>query len=102
MLGRGLPPHAVPQLKYQRHVSFGMPESTVVEPGERSAEELLSGLEDGERFVVRTEVLGSIEELTLRFDGEIYYCDSPTILHKHTDAEEMRECIEDLGFARAD
>lgn len=75
-----------------------MSESIVVEPGERTAEELLSGLEDGERFVVKTEVLGSIEELTLRFDGEIYYCDSPTILHKHTDADEMRECIEDLGF----
>lgn len=76
-----------------------MTESTVIEPGERTAEELLSGLEDGERFVVRTEVLGSTEELTLRFDGEIYYCDSPTILHKHTDVEEMRDCIENLGFA---
>ncbi|WP_181691949.1 hypothetical protein [Natronomonas sp. LN261] len=79
-----------------------MSDSTVIEPGERTAEELLSGLENGERFVVRTEVLGSIEELTLRFDGEIYYCDSPTILHKHTDADEMRECIEDLGFTRGD
>jgi hypothetical protein len=79
-----------------------MSESTVIEPGERTAEELLSGLQAGERFIVRTEVLGSLEELTLRFDGEIYYCDSPTILHKHTDAEEMRECIENLGFARED
>ncbi|MDR9381843.1 MAG: hypothetical protein RI560_09275 [Natronomonas sp.] len=79
-----------------------MNESTVIEPGERTAEELLSGLQAGKRFIVRTEVLGSLEELTLRFDGEIYYCDSPTILHKHTDAEEMRECIENLGFARDD
>jgi hypothetical protein len=77
-----------------------MEESTVIEPGERTAEELLSGLKSGERFVVRTEVLGSLEELTLRFDGEVYYCDSPTILHKHTDESEMRECIENLGFAR--
>ncbi len=72
---------------------------TVIEPGERTVEELLAGLNNGERFVVRTEVLGSLEELTLRFDGEIYYCDSPTILHKHTDETEMRECIENLGFA---
>ncbi|TKR28331.1 hypothetical protein [Natronomonas salsuginis] len=79
-----------------------MNESTVIEPGERTAEELLSGLQAGKRFIVQTEVLGSLEELTLRFDGEIYYCDSPTILHKHTDAEEMRECIENLGFARDD
>lgn len=76
-----------------------MSDSTVIEPGERTAEELLSGLENGERFVVRTDVLGSVEELTLRFDGEIYYCDSPTILHKHTEVEEMRDCIENLGFA---
>jgi len=79
-----------------------MAESTVIEPGEITVEELLAGLENGERFVVRTEVLGSTEELTLRFDGEIYYCDSPTILHKHTDVEEMRDCIENLGFVRGD
>ena len=77
-----------------------MENTTVIDPGDHTADELLSGLQNGERFVVRTEVLGSIEELTLRFDGEIYYCDSPTMLHKHTDAEEMRECIENLGFAR--
>ncbi len=77
-----------------------MENTTVIDPGDHTADELLSGLQDGERFVVRTEVLGSIEELTLRFDGEIYYCDSPTMLHKHTDADEMRECIENLGFAR--
>lgn len=79
-----------------------MNQSTVIEPGEYTAEELLSGLQNGERFVVRTEVLGSLEELTLRFDGEIYYCDSPTILHKHTDETDMRECIENLGFAQTD
>ena len=77
-----------------------MENTTVIEPGEHTADELLSGLQNGERFVVQTEVLGSIEELTLRYDGDVYYCDSPTMLHKHTDAEEMRECIENLGFAR--
>ena len=70
-----------------------MNESTVIEPGEYTAEEILSRLRNGERFTVQTEVLGSLEELTLRFDGDIYYCDSPTILHKHTDET-------DLGFAR--
>lgn len=75
-------------------------ETTVIQPGEYTAEELLAGLKEGERFVVRTEVLGSPEELTLRYDGEIFYCDSPAILHKHTDEEEMLECIEDLGFTR--
>ena len=78
-----------------------MKEATVIEPGEYTVEEILSGLQAGERFTVRTEVLGSPEELTLRFDGEIYYCDSPTILHKHTDETDMRRCIENLGFAKS-
>ena len=78
-----------------------MNEATVVEPDEYTVEEIISGLQRGERFTVRTEVLGSTEELTLRFDGDVYYCDSPTILHKHTDEEDMRRCIEDLGFARS-
>ena len=75
-----------------------MTTSTVIEPGERTVDELLSGLKNGERFVVQAEVLGSMEELTLRFDGDIYYCDSPTILHKHTEEDAMRDCIEKLGF----
>lgn len=78
-----------------------MSEPTAIEPGEHTVEELLDRLTDGERFVVRTQVLGSTEELSLRFDGETYYCDSPTILHKHTEPAEMRECIEKLGFARS-
>ncbi len=75
-----------------------MTTATIIEPGERTVDELLSGLKSGERFVIQTEVLGSMEELTLRFDGDIYYCDSPTILHKHTEEDAMRDCIENLGF----
>jgi hypothetical protein len=89
-------------VKYQQHVLDDMAdttETTIIKPGEHAAEELLAGLKNGERFVVRTEVLGSIEELTLRYDGETFYCDSPTILHKHTDEMDMLECIEGLGFA---
>lgn len=73
---------------------------TVIESGEYTAEELLSRLREGERLVVRTDVLGTPEELTLRFDGETYYCDSPTTLHKHDDEEEMRTCMERFGYVR--
>lgn len=75
-----------------------MSEATTVEAGEYTAEELISMLEDGERLLVRTEVLGSKEELTLRFDGETYYCDSPTTLHKHGDPEEMKRCMKHYGY----
>jgi hypothetical protein len=94
---------AVGQVKYQRYLVDDMADTTdttIINPGEHAAEELLAGLKNGERFVVRTEVLGSTEELTLRYDGEIFYCDSPTILHKHTEEAEMLECIEGLGFTR--
>lgn len=77
-----------------------MGDQTVVEAGEYTADELLEKLEDGERLVVRTEVLGSEEELTLRYDGETYYCDSPTTLHTHDDREEMRACMEHYGYVR--
>ena len=71
-----------------------------VEAGDHTAEELLSHLQEQERLVVRTDVLGSSEELTLRFDGETYYCDTPTTLHRHDTPEEMVECMRQYGYVR--
>ena len=71
----------------------------VTTAGEMSVEELLAALKDGRRVVVRTEFLGSEHEVTLRWDGETYYCDTPTRLHKHTSEDEMRTCIENQGYA---
>jgi len=79
-----------------------MGETRVIEAGELGPEELLTELEAGHRMVVRTEFLGTEHEVTLRHDGEIYYCDTPTRLHKHTTAEEMRTCLERQGYARLD
>jgi len=72
----------------------------VVDAGEHDAETLLERLQADERLVVRADVLGSEEELTLRFDGETYYCDTPTTLHKHDDAEGMVECMRHYGYVR--
>lgn len=71
---------------------------TVVDAGEYDSEELLSRLRDGERLLVRADVLGSTEELTLRYDGEFYYCDSPTTLHKHETEAGMVECMRNYGY----
>ena len=71
-----------------------------VEAGDHTAEELLSRLQEQERLVVRTDVLGSSEELTLRFDGETYYCDTPTTLHRHDTPEAMVECMRQHGYVR--
>jgi hemin uptake protein HemP len=75
-----------------------MTEPLVVEAGERGAEELLETLQSGRRVVVRTEFLGSEHEVTLRHDGGTYYCDTPTRLHKHESAAEMRECLLNQGY----
>jgi hypothetical protein len=78
-----------------------MSEPLRVDAGERSVEELLGELQAGRRIVVRTEFLGSEHEVTLRREGETYYCDTPTRLHKHESATEMRECLTNQGYGHA-
>ena len=75
-----------------------MSDATVVEAGEYDAEALLGQLHDGERLVIRADVLGGSQEVTLRYDGETYYCDTPTTLHKHDTAAEMAECMRHYGY----
>jgi hypothetical protein len=71
-----------------------------IEPGELTAGEILDALDDGQRIVVRLEMLGGVHEVTLRYDGGTYYCDTPTTLHKHGDPDEMRTCIRNMGYGR--
>jgi hypothetical protein len=79
-----------------------MTEPLVTTAGEMSIDELLTALRDGRRVVVETEFAGSDHEVTLRWDGEIYYCDTPMRLHKHESEDEMRTCIRNQGYARED
>lgn len=76
-------------------------EPLVVEAGEADVEALLDAIERGRRVVVRTEFLGDPHEVTLRYD-EVWYCDTPTRLHKHESREEMRTCLERQGYGRTD
>ncbi|MFC7176443.1 hypothetical protein [Halosegnis marinus] len=73
--------------------------TVTIDAGDVSPDELIERLRAGERVVVRTEFLGDTREVTLRYDGETFYCDTPTRLHKHTDEAEMRACIEQQGYA---
>jgi hypothetical protein len=72
-------------------------EPLVVEAGETDIDALLDALEDGRRVVVKTEFLGSSHDVTLRYDG-LWYCDTPTRLHKHESREEMRTCLKKQGY----
>ncbi|MFA1609821.1 hypothetical protein [Halobellus rubicundus] len=73
-----------------------------IESGELTAAEILEALREGRRVVVEAELLGGTHELSLRHDGDIYYCDTPTTLHKHDDEAGMRACIEKMGYGRAE
>lgn len=73
-----------------------------IDAGELSAEQIIEELQDGRRIVVRADLFGSEREMTLRHDGETFYCDTPTRLHKHADTEEMRDCIERMGYGSPD
>jgi hypothetical protein len=77
-----------------------MTDPPVVTAGKQDADELLETLKREERVAVRTEFLGSEHEVTLRWDGETFYCDTPTRLHKHEDEGEMRACLENQGYGR--
>lgn len=76
---------------------MGIP--TVVDAGELTPREVLDRLKAGDRVIVRTEFLGSTHEVTLRWDGETFYCDTPTRLHRHDSESEMRACLENQGYA---
>jgi len=69
-----------------------------IESGDRTADEIVDALEGGRRVLVTIELFGEPREISLRYDGEWFYCDTPTRLHKHSDAGEMRECIREMGY----
>ena len=75
-----------------------MTEPLRIDPGDRTADEIVDELEGGRRILVTVEMLGRPHEISLRYDGEWFYCDTPTRLHKHSTADEMRECVRKMGY----
>jgi hemin uptake protein HemP len=71
-----------------------------IDAGELTVSEIIDALESGQRVVVSVEMLGGVHDVTLRHDGSTYYCDTPTTLHKHAEVDEMRTCIEKMGYGR--
>lgn len=69
-----------------------------VEAGELDADTIVDALHDGRRVVVETSILDEVHEVTLRYDGSVYYCDTPTRLHRHDEEAEMRTCIDRMGY----
>jgi hemin uptake protein HemP len=78
-----------------------MTATRTIEAGELSTDAIITALKQGQRLQVAVELLGQSHQITLRYDGEIYYCETPTRLHKHSDETAMRACIEERGYAAA-
>ncbi len=78
-----------------------MAEPTRIRPGELTVEEILDRLHAGDRIIIEQELLGGVHDITLRFDGDIYYCDTPTTLHRHETPEGMRACLDKQRYGEA-
>ncbi|WP_226482404.1 hypothetical protein [Natrinema amylolyticum] len=75
-----------------------MSDSLRIDAGERTTDEIIDAIRDGRRVVVRTTMLEDDYEVTLRYDGSVYYCDTPTQLHRHESESEMRTCLRKMGY----
>lgn len=74
--------------------------ATAVRNGELKPDAIIDAIHDGRRVVVTTTMLGEDYEVTLRYDGTVYYCGTPTRLHRHETEPEMRTCIRNNGYGR--
>jgi hypothetical protein len=77
-----------------------MAEPLRIDPGDRTADEIVDELTEGRRILVSVEMLGRPHEISLRYDGTWYYCDTPTRLHKHDNETEMRNCVREMGYGK--
>jgi hypothetical protein len=69
-----------------------------ISAGELETDAIMTAIEDGRRVVITTMAAESEYEVTLRYDGSVYYCDTPTRLHRHESEREMRSCIRKMGY----
>ncbi|MFD1565482.1 hypothetical protein ACFR99_18250 [Haloarchaeobius amylolyticus] len=69
-----------------------------ISAGDLEADAIMDAIEDGRRVVITTTTAQQEYEVTLRYDGSVYYCDTPTRLHRHETEHEMRACIRKMGY----
>ena len=70
-----------------------------IDAGDLTTDYLIEESTAGRRVLLSVELFGTETEVSLRYDGDTYYCDTSTQLHKHDDEAEMRACIEEMGYA---
>lgn len=75
-----------------------MPDPLRIAAGDLEVDAILDAVQRGRRVVVTVTKLGDEYEVTLRYDGSVYYCDTPTRLHRHESEREMRACLQTMGY----
>jgi len=72
-----------------------------ISAGELETDAIMAAIQDGRRVVITTTAARKEHEVTLRCDGSVYYCDTPTRLHRHESEDEMRTCIRKMSYGTA-
>jgi hypothetical protein len=72
-----------------------------ISAGELETDAIMAAIQDGRRVVITTTAARKEHEVTLRYDGSVYYCDTPTRLHRHESEDEMRTCIRKMSYGTA-
>ena len=72
-------------------------ESPRIAATETSTSALIDRLDAGERVVLELKKLGITTTVTLRKQGETYYCETPIKLLTYDTREGMKTCLERLG-----
>ncbi|QLG50065.1 hypothetical protein [Natrinema halophilum] len=75
-----------------------MAEPLRISAGELETDAIIEAIQDGRRVVITTTAVETDYEVTLRYDGSVYYCDTPTRLHRHESERAMRACIRKMGY----
>lgn len=76
-----------------------MSEVTTIPAGTLGTEELLTLLHEERHIQIVSNQDGGNSPVTLRYDGQPYYCDTGTKLRRSGRKKDMEKCIKDLGYA---
>jgi hypothetical protein len=76
-----------------------MSEVPSIPAGELPSDEIVALLHDERRVRIRTEVAGDEHTVVLRYDGDTYFCDTPTKLLRSAAKEDLVRCLRRMGYS---
>lgn len=71
-----------------------------ISAGELPSKEIVTILHDERRLQIRTHVAGDEHTVTLRYDGERYFCDTPMKLLRSKERKDLVRCLRQMGYSK--